>query len=112
MAFIDKTPLHRVFAILSFACPLIAAILSWAILNSHEEFWAEVTSNSQDDANRGAGALMAFSEAFQILFVLAIGFFIGFFLAVISLVYKRTVLGFLGLALNLFPCIWIMLVKN
>ncbi|MGE0882659.1 MAG: hypothetical protein AB7P14_03880 [Blastocatellales bacterium] len=112
MALIDGISLRRLFTILSFACPLVGAILSWVIINNHEQFWAEVTGDIEDDSNRGSSALMAVSEILQILVILAFGFFMGLVFAVLSLVYKRTLLGFLGLALNLSPCIWIVLVKN
>ena len=112
MFFIKKIPDHRLFALLSFLCPILAVLLSWVITKSHEQFWTDVLSDTTDDANRHAGALMAVSEVFQILILLAAGFIMGLFFAIISVVLRRTILGLFALALNFSPYLWIVLMKR
>ncbi len=112
MLFINKVPRHRLFARLSILCPVIAAILSWVVTNSHEQFWTEVNSNISDDANRHAGALMAISEGFQILLFAVLGCVVGLGFAIFSLTIQPTKLGFIGLALNLSPFVLLVLMKS
>jgi len=52
---------HLGYGVLSIACPIVA-VASAIIFQSiaHSDFWNSL--NSQDDADRTAGAMMAFSE--------------------------------------------------
>lgn len=112
MFFIKKISDHRLFALLSFLCPIFAALLSWVVTKSHEQFWMDVLRDTTDDAYRHAGVLMGVSEGFQILILLAFGFILGLLFAIISVVLRRTILGFFALALNFAPYLWIVLMKR
>src|SRR5262245_8974704 len=100
---LKSTPGHRVWAIVSLLCPIVAAVVLWLILNSHSEFWDDVNKDLQDDANRHAGALMAVAELSQIFLGMALGFAVGLFFSVISLILQRTKFGFFCLLVNITP---------
>jgi hypothetical protein len=103
MCNLKSIPKHRIWAIVSLLCPVIAAAVSWLITNSHSEFWDDVNKDLQDDANRGAGALMSVAETIQIFFCMGLGFAAGVFFSVISLILQRNLFSFFCLLLNVTP---------
>jgi len=100
---LKSIPGQRVWAIVSLLCPIVAAVVSWLMTNSHTEFWNEVNKDLKDDANRNAGAMMAAAEVIQILFYMALGFASGLFFSVLSLVSQRSKFGVFCLLLNVAP---------
>lgn len=100
--FRPKPPLqHRLFAWLSILCPIIAIRLVWFTGSDHSCFWSAVNKDSTDDINRHAGAMMAATEGIRLLFSVFFAGIIGIFFAAMSLVLKRTKLGFFSLTFNL-----------
>lgn len=67
-------------------------------------FW---TSLGRDETSDMAGALFAFTEVIQFIFVLLLGCIIGVIFAIISIVKARKILsiGFAGGILNSLPFI-------
>ena len=100
---LKSIPEHRVWAIVSLLCPIVAAAVLWLILDSHSEFWDDVNKDLQDDANRHAGALMAIYEFTWIFFGMVLGFAAGLFFSVLSLILRRSMFGFLCLLVNATP---------
>jgi len=100
---LKSTPGHRVWAIVSLLCPIVAAVVLWLITNSHSEFWDDVNKDLQDDANRNAAALMAIAEFTQIFFGMVLGFAAGLFFSVLSLILQRNKFGFFCLLVNATP---------
>jgi len=100
---LKSIPEHRIWAIVSLLCPIVAAAVLWLILNSHSEFWGDVNKDLQDDANRAAAALMAIVEFSWIFFGMVLGFAAGLFFSVLSLILQRSRFGFFCLLANATP---------
>jgi hypothetical protein len=100
---LKSIPEHRIWAIVSLLCPIVAATVLWLILDSHSEFWGDVNKDLQDDANRHAGALMAIVEFSWIFIGMVLGFAAGLFFSVMSLILQRSKFGFLCLLVNGAP---------
>ena len=100
---LKSIPEHRIWAIVSLFCPILAAAVLWLILDSNSEFWDDVNKDLQDDANRHAGALMAIVEFTWIFFGMVLGFAAGLFFSVLSLIFQRSLFGFFCLLANATP---------
>jgi hypothetical protein len=100
---LKNIPGHRVWAIISLLCPIVAAVMSWVMMNSHSEFWDDVNKDLQDDANRNAAALMAIAEFTRSIFGMAVGFAAGFIFSVLSLILQRSKFGYFCLLVNATP---------
>jgi hypothetical protein len=98
---LGKTSGSRCYALVSGACPFIAAGLSGLISYSYSGYWKGL--DISDDANRHAGALMAAVEGILTIACMAAVFLIGSILSFVSLSWQRSRLGFTGLALNSIP---------
>ncbi len=89
---LKSIPEHRIWAVVSLLCPIVAAAVLWLITNSHSEFWDDVNKDLQDDANRHAVVLMTMVEFTWIFFGMVLGFAAGLFFSVLSLTLKRSII--------------------
>jgi hypothetical protein len=100
---------YRNYAIASIACPVLAFIGTYLYQSiTYAEFWTSLTPGQEPD--NVAGAMMALSEAVQMIFALTIGCLLGFILALRSLQLKQWKFGIgtIAMCLNGLPLIFLV----
>lgn len=100
---------HFVYALISFACPLIAfgVVLLYQDY-VYREFWPPPGAPI-DDADINAGAMMGAVVVFQWIFAIGVGSLVGLAFAGLSLWKRRRFISFgtAAMLFNLFPILGI-----
>ena len=102
---------HAIYGIASIACPFLVGLSVIFLFGAaHSAFWTDVLSHPEDDANRSAGAMMGFTEVLVWMLAEGMAFVVGCILGVISISKqgKWFGIGFIGLALNVIPLVWVL----
>jgi hypothetical protein len=102
-------PIQRptVYALISIACPFMFA-LGIKIYQQSGQVW-NMSGNTESD--HAAGALLAFSNVVQFVFVMLIGCVLGLIFGAVSLIKKKRIvsIGLVGLILNSLPFVALLI---
>ena len=106
----QRFPKHIIYALISLASPITILFATLAYQSAaNSSFWHSITPEES-----GAGAMMAFAEVAQLIFLSMVGCLLGLIFAVLSIRLQRRVLGvglaalvFNGLPFLLLASLWI-----
>ena len=106
---------HVRYGLLSMACPIITLgiVVIWQRI-AHADFWNSVLANTEDDANRHAGALMAYTEVVTQILSTGVACFVGLSFALASIAKQKKLLGIglLALLINGSPLVILLVLLS